>query len=154
MDKCEHDDQVEGAGAAGRQRRQAHRERQPLPRKGVGGWKTSFKSPAPKSDASVAPFDEGCWYYCEGSHRRTNVPSYQEPATGAMGGRRGVVALQTSSESRQTSSHKGGAKPSVAAAGPVNRTRVQQAPPSSLTRVQHTNQRDRRHDDQYDETLR
>lgn len=51
-----------------------------------------------------------------------------------------VAALQTASESPETLRCKGGAKPTVAAAGPAYLARAQEAAPSSRSRAHHAKQ--------------
>lgn len=51
-----------------------------------------------------------------------------------------VAACQTASESPETSRRKGGAEPTVVAAGPAYLARAQDAAPSSRTRAHDTKQ--------------
>lgn len=69
----------------------------------------------------------------------SQVSANSKGAGGGRGG--GGEASQRSFESRQISSHQGGIKPTVVAAGQVNRTRARQAAPSRQTPAQHTKQR-------------
>lgn len=84
--------------------------------------------------------DAGSVVYHIKGHDASN---YQETARGAevVVGVVGGATPQTSSESRETSSFKGGTRPTIVVAGPVNRTRAQQAATSTRPCAHHTKQR-------------